>query len=248
MGGSFLHLLWGGVNLFNRLWLWFLRLLGKGEVCSDDKCLQHAWGNWDVCNRAFFNTNFTPMDALVPERTIFLAGGQDLLSCSKSTPLERNGSISRGTNTIFFPIANAKFADYEDDFEAKVNPKCPNTTEQAEQIRTDLFVFYRDIFKNQTFISALYATMDGNAMTQIYIEDTSKFYMKSCPNGALIGPDPCDVPQLEDAGGVDNFPSLGYYAKDTRYWSSGEQHVFEFGVNGEFPFNCIFTKYTLTAD
>ena len=184
------------------------------------------------------------MDALVPERTIFLAFAKNAPGCSKSKPIERRGSIPHGTNTVFFPLASARLVDYEDDFEAKI---CANTTEEAEQARMDLFVLYRNtFFKNKSFTSTLYATLDGEAMTQIYIEDTSKFYMTSCPNGALCA-DSCDVPESEDCGGVDMFPNLGYYAKDTRYWKRGEKHVFEFGANGDTDYICGFTKYTLTA-
>jgi hypothetical protein len=206
--------------------------------------LQKLWWNWNRCTGAFNNANFTPMDALVPDNTLFLAGiATDTSNCSKAG--KRVAPIGTGNQTVLFPLVNSGFADLADDW---VLGLCSSANSSAEQevLRFEMATASDANYTSDLYKSTMYARIDGQNVSFFYLYDPSKFYLATCPGGQMCPEDACDTVPITGCEGIDNFPNLGYWGMDTREWADGETHVFEFG--GSLYNFCIAVEYTITAN
>jgi hypothetical protein len=202
------------------------------------KQLQRSWWNWDLCTNADRNTSFTPTNSLVPNNTIFLTTYPTYLYappnlCREQT-FDRRGTINVGRQTVFFPLANAAFFDYTDDWKLG-RLGCATSPAEAESQRQQRGRLQDAAFTTSDTIRGLYLYIDGvNATAPFYIYDTDEFYMSSCEDNRTtqsyailtgVGGDTCDDPIYQAIGGLDSYPMLGWYGLDTREWADGETHI-----------------------
>jgi hypothetical protein len=221
------------------------------------KNLQKSWWNWNYCTNAYYNESFTSVNSLVPKGTVFLAGyptfkvTNSTSDCKKKT-ITRKGTVGTGNLTIFFPLANAEFVDYEDDW--KLGKKdCAASLDETVTIRFGLADAKDEQYNGKEFKKNLFASVDGNTIKPFYLYDKDKFYFDACDDkrtnkeysklGGFPDGDTCDDKPFQAIGGVDAYPLLGWYGRDTRNWSDGETHTYEFGSLSQ----CITAKYILKA-
>ena len=217
--------------------------------------LQLSWFNWNYCTNAFPNASFTPMNALVPNNTIFLANYptfklDNVSATCKSKTVTRQGTISTGQQTVFFPLRNLAASDGDDDWVLGMCAKFPNET---DPIRLAYGEEDNAYFTNATFTEKLYLNIDGSDAAPVYLYDTTKYYLTACDEQnktneeyfKLVGyeGDTCDLDPFQAIGGLDIGPMLGWYGIDTRTWADGETHTYEFGSLAD----CRTAKYILTA-
>lgn len=228
------------------------------NLATENEKLSQVWWNWNFCSNAFPNASFTPMNSLVPNSTIFLAGyptfklDNNTATC-KSKTVTRTATIGVGKQTLFYPLYNEIVFDWDDDYEEKI---CANFTNETTPQRLAYAAAKDEEYKNANFTALLYSTIDGVAVAPTYIYNTEVFYFVGCPGNLnktyeeyfkLLDPeskgDTCDKEPFESFAGLDAYPTLGWYGIDTREWKDGENHTYEFGSLT----NCVTAKYVITA-
>ena len=205
------------------------------------KKIERAWWNWNICQDAFNKKSCVSQNG-VPEGYIFLAGQQGDCATIPTRTCTIAIDPDGATPTIFFPVINFAYRDFDDDGDGTA---CPPSRGQIDPaVVNSLRV------QKANYIKRPYAKLKGRPMTIDYIVNANPYYLKSCPNKKAACCDGCDNPVCEDCKGVDIYPSYGYYVmSNTGKWRPGETRVYEFGANIEFdsePF-CPSVKYILKA-
>jgi hypothetical protein len=118
-----------------------LPIVGKYQhrsIISDEiQKLQYSLFNWKLCTSAPYNTSYTPMNSLVPNKTVFLVHyptyqlDNSSATCRAKT-ITRTATINTGQQTIFFAIKDIINFDYEDDWETGI---CSNSTAESQKQR-----------------------------------------------------------------------------------------------------------------
>jgi hypothetical protein len=149
--------------------------------------------------------------------------------------------------TVFFslPVVSSFFFDKDDDWLLGICAKSQNETlSQRLADAESLNVTY----SNTTFGAQLYMYIDDVASAPIYLYNTKPMNFSACADNRttekiLPKGDACDAEPFQAIAGLDAYPKLGWYGRDTRLWREGDRHTFEFGSLE----NCITAKYILTA-
>ena len=222
-----------------------------------EKELQQKWSNWNFCTNAYFNTSFTPMNSLVPENTVFLSNyPTDKLDNSSATcktkAITRTGTIKAGKQTVFFPLSSIGINDFTDDWKLGI---CASSQDETESQRFEAVGYFLPYYNDPGAIDLLYASVDGEPVTPLYIYNTDEVYFSACPDNRMktteeiskltgvFDGDTCDEEPFQAIEGLDYYPILGWYGIDTREWVDGESHTYEFGS----LYECQTGKYILTA-
>jgi hypothetical protein len=241
-------------------------LLGRSEIMGKHRriltlanehvaALSTVWWNWNYCTNAYVNESFTPMNSIVPNDTLFLAGyptsENNTANCSSKT-ITRTANINVGAQTIIYPLVNQIYIDYEDDYELGI---CANSTNETLANRLDAADALSREYTSETYIMSLYSNIDSIPVTPTYIYSTEAKYFTACPNNAkktteeifttfgFPEGDTCDKEPFQLLDGLDAYPTLGWYGVDIRTWKDGETHTYEFGTLE----GCYSAKYVLTA-
>lgn len=197
--------------------------------------IQGPWWNWNICEGAFGSTDGScaPQDQ-VPEGWLFLAGS-NRMGC-KDPPLERICEVPAGDYKVLIPIVNVICEDYEDDKDAD----CHGTREECADSAA--------IVEPKSSYDEFFFKIDGVVSPQdvfyLYYED--KFYTEDCLNKEKCC-DPCDKPECEKCGGVDHYPSFGWWGYEERTLEVGNTYTYEIGANLKKIGFCPAVKYILTA-
>jgi hypothetical protein len=213
--------------------------------------LQFSYINWIFCTNAFSNRGFTPMNSLVPNNTVFLAGyptykTENSSATCRDKTITRIGTITTGRQTVFHPLFRIYLFDYDDDWKLGI---CANSTNETLTQRLDDAEAENVILTNATFLDTVYYDIDGKASEPVYLYDTTEYHLLACKDNRTTAIDPdyegdsCDAEPFQAIEGLDVYPILGWYGIDIRDWVDGETHVYEFGSIRE----CITAKYILTA-
>jgi hypothetical protein len=157
---------------------------------NKEKELQRVWWNWNFCTNAYPNASFTSANIFVPTNTVFLAGYptyklDNSSSTCKSKTITRNGTITTGNQTIFYPLFNRPFIDVADDYKNGV-PGCGNSSADVLMIRLDLGENENKRITNTTYTQLLYSDIDGKPVQPVYIYDTEEYYFKACPDNRTL--------------------------------------------------------------
>jgi hypothetical protein len=218
----------------------------RSTVGTDlQKMLQTKLVNWELCTNANFVETFTPMNDLVPKDTIFLSTYfPDIPS------IKRTGTIQIGVQTIFFPIDNVVYIDYEDDWEAGI---CP-VKSKNETLRARLHLANETNSVLKMIEKDIHVSVDGTPIQPFYVYNTDTIYMEACPgdvsktteesymaSGFPEG-DTCDMDPFQIINGLDAFPILGWYGIDVHEWKIGDTRTYTIAS----PFRGNVT-YVLTA-
>jgi hypothetical protein len=230
--------------------------IGDIEALND----QRLWWEWNFCTNAYPSKSFTPANEFVPDGTVFLAGfptglRSDNVTCNKVTT--RIGVIGVGKQTIFLPLSNFLAADSSDDYVERI---CYNTSEEAEAGRFASANTVDEFLNNPNTKKSLYYKLDSVDKPYIYLYDNRTYHLIGCADNRTNEqyveltksmPDPCDLKEpFQKFNGLDAFPFLGWWGKDTREWVDGEKHTYEFGFLGPvglFGLECTTAKYILIA-
>lgn len=226
--------------------------------------IYRKWLNWNLCTAAYPKADFTAMNNLVPNNTIFLApyptfrsGLYPSATACRSAGPTRKGYIDVGVNSVFFPLVQNDVIDTKDDW---IEGRCGVFTElQTLTLRLQLGAQYDATYNTDNFNGTLFAFIDGIPIKPTYIYVSTEYYFNACPNDSkktyqefsnLLGDfsgDSCDAQPFQVIDGLDAYPSAFYYGIDTRNWTKGETHMYEFGISTNVNIQCNSVKYILTA-
>lgn len=210
----------------------------KTSSGSDLLDLEVAWWNWEFCNSASLNPEFTPPDKLVPNGYTFLA------PLGRSCDSKRHPRVFEMSpfEQVFFPVWTYANVDFADDLRT-----CPDTRKANEK-------FWSQYLTNASnFVVAPYATKNGENLNLTWLSDglLSGFY-KACPNKKPYC-DPCDKPsrQCHSAQGTDIGPVMGWWVHDDGELEAGKTVKYEFGAELRLPNSQVVTcnqvQYKITT-
>jgi hypothetical protein len=210
--------------------------------------LTQKWWNWVECTTptAESNSVVDPQDSLVPADVVFLATSS--LTCGTTKTL--SGTIPVSTKLVFMPVIQYGWFSIDNDVVDNVNEDCVpgyrNTTLFADSVALNAM----QLQNMSRYSIPPFALVKGGALEVFWFYSATPFYAQNCPNGVMLN-DTCDIPTMQAWGGQDLYPTLGWWAADTKAWSCGETREYSVGAsynNPEFSStDCNSLKTTLTA-
>ena len=193
--------------------------------------------NWYLCEGQFNDCS----QLNVPEGWLFL----DYVQTDDCRLVFRRCDVPAGDYKVFFPLVSQAYYDFDDDTNCDIVP------------REDL-IESLNILEPRTTIRRLQFKKNGFFLRQstYFLRDNEEAYFENCQpvpgvnqRDQRVCDDACDSPRCERYGGVDAYPSAGWFGYDEASFVAGQTYTYETQakfVPGPFTM-CQKTRYVLKA-